>query len=104
MDLEMLLDLVVELWRQPHPASLASARLRQRDRDTAAPAEDHLVALQQYVVDRRRRAVALDALALNRHLQLFDLGRDLFLGRLELRALAGDEFGEFLDSRGARLS
>src|SRR5258708_9443482 len=44
VDLQMLLDLVVQLWRQTHPASLAGPAFRQRNRDARATAEDHLVA------------------------------------------------------------
>src|SRR5690242_18013926 len=90
VDLEMFLDLVVELRREPHPTSLASARFRHRDREPAAPAENHLVASEQQIVDRCGRLVALDPLALDRHLQLLDLGRDFLLRCLQLRALARD--------------
>ena len=86
MYLPMLLNLVVQLWRQPHPASLAGSALRQGNRDAGAPVENHLVAREQICIDMFGDLLARLAMLADVALELFDFGRDFLFRRRQIDA------------------
>ena len=81
MYLQMLLDLVVQLWWQPHPASLAGTALGQRHGDAGAAAENHLVAREQIRIDILGDLLAGLAILADVALELFDFRRDFLFRR-----------------------
>src|SRR5215470_17627888 len=78
------LNLIIELWRQPHPTALASTATGFSHRQSVTPAEDHLVALEQCAFEIAGHQVAFEALLGDRNFEVFNLRGDFLLGRSQL--------------------
>src|SRR5215472_14577721 len=73
------LNLIIELRRQPHPTALTGAATGFSHCQSVAPAEDHLVALEQRAFEIAGHQVAFEALLGYRNFEVFNLRGDFLV-------------------------